>query len=244
LTSGYYAACAGLKAQTESLDLLSNNLANINTSGYRAQQASFRTLLASARTPQLGELNRAVNDFGVLGGSRVNLSAGSLEQTANPLDLAIEGGAFFAVETKAGVHYTRNGRFQVSANGQLTTAEGDPVLGEKGAIVVPSGAVAISSDGTVSVGGAVVAKLRLVEFSPGAPLTSAGGAQYDAPADSVTPASRSYVRQGFVESSNVNPIAATVGLIGLQRHAEMLQRALSVFYSEFNRIAASDLPRI
>jgi flagellar basal-body rod protein FlgF len=244
LNSGYYAACAGLKAQTESLDLLSNNLANINTTGYRGQQATFRAMLVSASRVHSGELNRAINDFGVLEGSRVNLAAGSLEETANPLDVAIEGNAFFAAQTKAGVLYTRNGRFQVSASGQLVTAEGDPVLGEKGPVLVPSGSVAISSDGTLSVAGAVVGKLRLVEFAPGASLTSAGTGYYAAPSDSALAKTSSYVRQGFLESSNVNPVAATVGLIGLQRHAEMLQRALSVFHSEFNRIAASDLPRI
>ena len=244
MNSGYYAACAGLKAQTESLDLLSNNLANINTTGYRGQQATFRAMLVSASRSHPGELNRAINDFGVLEGSRVNLTTGSLEQTANPLDVAIEGSAFFAAQTKAGVLYTRNGRFQVSANGQLITAEGDPVLGEKGPMVVPSGLATIGSDGTLSIGGAVVGKLRLVEFAPGTALTSAGLGYYDAPSGSVLPRSGSYVRQGFLESSNVNPVTATIGLIGLQRHAEMLQRALSVFHTEFNRIAASDLPRI
>jgi flagellar basal-body rod protein FlgF len=242
LDSGYYAACAGLKAQTESLDLLSNNLANINTSGYRAQQSTFRSLLASARSA--GELNRAINEFGVLESSRINLSPGNLEQTSNPLDLAIEGRAFFAAQTKAGVLYTRNGRFQISGKGEVVTAEGDPVLGEKGPIVVPSGPVQISADGTISVAGGVVGKLRLVDFAPGAALTSAGSGYYAAPSNSIKTGTGSYVRQGFIESSNVDPIAATVGLIGLQRHAEMLQRALSLFHSEFNRIAAADLPRI
>ena len=166
MDSGYYAACAGLRAQTQALEVAAHNLANINTTGYREQQGLFRSLLAGANGQQLSPLNRAINDFGVLGGSRVDLSPGSLERTGNPFDLGIEGKGFFVVQTSRGTLYTRNGNFRVSAKGQLVTTEGDQVMGEQGPISVPSGPVAISPDGTLSLNGAIAGKLRLVEFSP------------------------------------------------------------------------------
>ncbi len=243
MDSGYYAACAGLRAQTQALELAAQNLANINTTGYRAQQALFRSLLANASGSRLNLLNRAINDFGVLGGSRVDLNPGSLERTGNPLDLGIEGKGFFVIQTERGTLYTRNGNFHVSAKGQLVTAEGDPVMGEQGPISVPSGAVAISSDGTLSLNGAVAGKLRLVEFPSTSDLMSEGNSYYSAAAATKASAD-TYVRQGMIEGSNVSPVMGFVGLIEVQRQAEMLQRALTTFHTEFNRIATAELPRV
>ena len=94
MDSGLYAACAGLRARTQALDLVANNLANINTSGYRGQEASFRSLLMGARGGPANPLNRAINDFNVLGGSQLDLHPGSMETTGNPLDVALEGDGF------------------------------------------------------------------------------------------------------------------------------------------------------
>jgi flagellar basal body rod protein FlgG len=113
-----------------------------------------------------------------------------------------------------------------------------------GAITVPNGPVSVSSDGTVSVNGAVLAKLRLAEFAQPADLAAAGESYYSAAPAAAKPAVGSSVRQGMIESSNVSPVAAMVGLITAERQAEMMQRAMSAFYSEFNRIAADELPRI
>ena len=247
MASGYYAACAGLKARTQALEMVANNLANLNTTGYLAHDASFRSLLAGDAANSVNPLNRAINDFGVLSGSRVDLKAGNLETTGNVLDLAIEGNGFFAVQpqTPGEVYYTRNGNFRVSSAGQLITSEGDPVLGEQGPISVPSGQVAIGADGTLSVDGAVAGKLRLAAFAPGASLTAVGHSYYAAgQAVLSAPEPETAVRQGMLESSNVNAVATSISLIAVQRQAEMLQRALSTFYSEFNHIAATDLPRV
>jgi len=244
LNSGFYAACAGLQAQTQALETVANNVANINTTGYRAQQPLFRSLLAVSGPETADPLNHAINDFNVLGGSETDLSGGTLERTGNALDLGIEGGGFFAVQTRRGILYTRNGNFQVSASGQLTTQAGDPVLGGQGPVLLPSGPVSISADGTISSNGAVAGKLRLVEFAPGQTPEAVGQSYYAAPDRAVQPAVASYVRQGMVESSNVNPVAAVVEMIAIQRRAEMLERAMSVFQSDFNHIAASDLPKV
>ena len=149
MDSGYYAACAGLRAQTQALEVVANNLANINTGGYRGQQPTFHSLLVNASGAAANPLNRAINNFNVLGGTRLDLSQGNLDRTGNSLDLAIEGSGFFAVQTPAGTLYTRKGNFQVSPNGQLTTSGGDQVLGTEGPITLPSGTITISPDGTL-----------------------------------------------------------------------------------------------
>lgn len=244
MSSGYYAACAGLRAQTQALELVASDVANISTTGYRGQQPMFGSLLASANGELPNPLNHAINDFGVLAGSRTDLSSGTLEKTGNPLDLAIEGNGFFAVQTRAGTLYTRNGNFQISITGQLTTSAGDPVLGEQGPITMPSGSASISSDGTISTNGAVAGKLRIVEFLPGVSPLAVGNSYYSAPAKQLRPAADSSVRESMLEGSNVNSVQSVVALIAVQRHAEMLERAMTTFESNLDHIAANDLPKI
>ena len=244
MDSGYYAACAGLKTQTQALDVLANNLANASTVGYRSQEPIFHSLLAGANGG-MGTLNRAINDFNLLGSGGLDLTAGNLEQTGNSLDLALEGSGFFVIKSRAGTVYTRNGNFHASAQNQLTTSEGDLVLNEQGLpITLPGGTISISTDGTISVDGAVAGKVRVAEFDPDTAFEPAGTSYYAAPESAAHAATRTYVRQGMLESSNVNPIAAVVALVTVQRHAEMMGRALSSFYSEFNRIATDELPRV
>src|SRR5579862_6394950 len=107
MDSGYYAACAGLAAQTQALELVAHNLANVGTTGYRGQQMTFRSMLTGSGEVGLNPLNAAVNNFGVLSGGRLDLTSGSLAPTGNPLDVAVAGKGFFAVQTEQGVLYTR-----------------------------------------------------------------------------------------------------------------------------------------
>jgi flagellar basal-body rod protein FlgF len=248
--SGYYAACAGLRAQTQALELIASNVANISTTGYRGQQPIFQSLLASAGHQIADPLNHAINDFGVLEGSRTDLATGNLERTGNSLDLAIEGKGFFAIQVHGETLYTRNGNFQISPTGQLTTGR-DLVLGEPESpkkpglpITLPSGEISISPDGTISASGAVAGKLQIVEFAPGTVPMAAGNSYYSVPAAAVRAAADSNVRQGMLESSNVNSVKAVVDMIAVQRHAEMLERAMTVFASNLDHIAANDLPKL
>jgi len=244
MDSGYYAACAGLRARAQALDQMAGNLANAQTSGYRSERTVFQSLLAAQTPSSLPPLNQALNEFGVLGNSVLDLAPGNLENTGSALDLAVEGPGFFAVQAGTGVLYTRNGAFRVSARGQLVTADGNPVLGEQGPLQIPGGSATIGPDGTVSVNGANAGKLRVIEFAPGTSLRAEGSSYYSAPADAGRAGTASSVRQGMLESSNVNAVTAAVALITVQREAEMLQRALSLFNTEFQRIAAQDLPRV
>jgi flagellar basal-body rod protein FlgF len=242
--SGFYAAAAGLRAQSEALEVAAHNLANVNTPGFRGELTTFQSLLAFSRPTIQNALNLATNNFGVLQGTRLNLEGGNLATTGNPLDVGIEGKGFFAVRTDRGTRYTRNGGFQVSSTGLLVTSAGNPVLGDTGPIRIPAGAVAISADGTVSVNGTVAGQIRLVDFPPNTNLIPEGGTLLSAPAGTERPAPEALLRQSTLESSNVNAISAVVGLIGVQREAEMMGRALSLFDTEFNHIAASDLAKV
>ena len=244
MTSGFYAACAGLMARTRALELTAHNLANTRTSGYKAQRETFQSLIAGSADARLSPLNAAVNDFGVLGRSRLDLTQGSFEETGNDLDLALDGQGFFAVQTPAGPRYTRAGQMRLAADGTLTNADGHAVIGENGPVRLPRGKVSFSPEGLISVDGALAARLKVVEFAPGTEIKAEGSMYVSAPEGTERKASGATVRQGWLESSNVDPLGAAVGLITIQRQAETMQRAMTMFHSEFNRIAAEELPRV
>jgi len=242
--SGFYAAFSGLAAKTQELDLLASNLANVSTTGYKGQLPFYQELEASPHAARLGPLNRAINDFGILGGAAIDLSNGSVENTGNDLDVALEGSGFLTAQTQAGVRYTRNGSMKIGVNGDLETQSGDPVLGQQGPIQIPSGKISISADGTISQNGAVVDKLRIADFPPGTQLAAEGNSYYSAPDGSEQPAADPRVRQGAIEASNLNAVEGTVSLIELQRQMELMQNALTIFHNDFNQPAAQTLPII
>lgn len=244
MDSGFYAACTALMARTQALDLVANNLANVSTPGFRSQHEVFRSLLAGSSIFPMSGLNQAVNNYSVLGDSHLDLAQGNLEKTGNDLDLAIQGSGFFVVRTAAGQVYTRNGNFHVSPKGQLVTSQGDPVMGDTGPIDIVGSPVSISPDGTISVNGAVAGQLKVVDFPAGTPLQSVGATYYAAPPKSEVAATSASIQQGSLEASNVNLVASAVELVTVQRYAEFMQRALSMFHSDMNQIAAQDLPRI
>jgi len=242
MDSGSYAACAGLLARSQQLDLAAQDLANANSTGYRSQQTTFRSVLA--RKSVSSSWSDSVNAFGVLGDTRVLRRAGNLEATGNPLDMGIEGNGFFAVETPHGMQYTRSGQFRLAGDRALVTREGYPVTGAQGPIHLPEGALSISSDGTLSVDGALAGKIRVVEFPATSTLRAEGGSYYTAPPNAEQPAVSSAVRQGTLEGSNVDPVTSAVQLIDIERTAQMLQNALTTFHSNFDRVAAQDLAKV
>jgi len=244
MNSGYYAAVTGLVAKMDALDVAAANLANVSTAGYKAQKEFYKALVASLNgTVPRSSLNRAINDYGVLGGATVSLDSGALQKTDNELDLAVEGSGFFAVQTSAGVRYTRNGNFRVNSKGVLTTSSGDPVLGQRGPITLTSGKVSISSDGTISQKGGVLARLKLVDLTANQ-LNPLGNSLYAAPQGAEKPVANPQVRQGMIEASNMDPVNGTVQLIMVQRNAEMLQKALQIFNNDFNKTAAEEIARV
>lgn len=244
MDSGLYAACAGVVARTQALDLAANNLANVNTTGYKAQLPTFQSVLATAGSSAVSSpIARAVNDYGVLGDSRTDMAQGTLEHTGSDFDFALQGDGWFAVQTSQGRLYTRDGSFHVDRNGRLVTAGGLPVLGTQGPVTIPPGKLFVSGDGTLSVDGALTGQLQVVQFAPGTVLTPAGNSSFSVPAGSER-SSAAQVTQGALENSNVSPVSAAVDLVTLQRQTDLLQQALTTIHSNFNRIAAQTLPQI
>jgi flagellar basal-body rod protein FlgF len=244
MNSGFYSAFSGLAARMDALDLVANNLANANTVGFKAQHEFYRSFAAWLQPSLTTPINEAVNHYGVLGGAHLDLSASSLEPTGNDTDVALESPGFFTVQTKNGLRYTRAGNFGFNTQRQLVTAQGDLVQGDQGPIQIPAGQLAISPDGTLSVDGTLVAKLKIADFAPNTPLTPEGSTYFTAPQGSAKPAAAANVRQGNLESSNSDPVRSTVALIELQRTAQLMEKALSIFHNEFNRVAATQIPQV
>ncbi len=257
MNSGFYSAYAGFAARMDELEVVANNLANVNTAGFKAERGFYRSFAASltgenppaAMITVSQAVQQAANQFGLLGGTHMDLSQGNLEMTGNDTDVALEGSGFLAVLTKNGVRYTRNGGFRLDKNRNLVTQQGDQVLSQQPSgrpqpIQIPSGTATISPDGSVSVNGALVAKLRVEEFPANTPLKQEGDTYVTAPDGAGKPAVNTTVRQGALETSNSDPIRSTVALIDLQRTAQIMEKALSIFHNEFNKTAALDLPRV
>jgi flagellar basal-body rod protein FlgF/flagellar basal-body rod protein FlgG len=234
-----------LVARTQALDIASTNLSNAQTPGYRAEQEFFRSVLMGPDASD-SQLGRTVNNYGLLGGDRLKLDQGSLDQTGNPLDLAIEGQGFFQVQTPNGLRYTRDGGFHRTPGGQLVTAAGDPVLSATGQpIAIPPGEVSVGADGVVSVAGGVAGTIGVFTFPADALLTPEGANRYLAPAGVKPVISKdAAIHEGAIENANQSVIQGTLNLILVQREAEMMQKALTVFHTEFNKIATEDLPRV
>jgi flagellar basal-body rod protein FlgF len=229
VNNGIYTAYSGMKAQMEALDLLANNLANINTTGFKEQKA-FYTLLNDSQSGTQAPLESAVQSHAVLAEAAFNLANGSLLETGRELDVALAGPGFLTVQTPAGLRYTRNGNLQTNASSQLVTVEGFPVLGERGAITLGPGKVEISEQGEVVVDGRQVDRLKMATFDNSVRLMREGDTLLAAPqgAPESRPADATAVKQGFLEQSNVNPVLSTVRMVEIMRHFEAIQKCMSM----------------
>jgi flagellar basal-body rod protein FlgF len=251
MDSGLYAAYTGLLARTQALDTAANNLANAGTAGFRAQRDYFSGVLAGGidQDPDTAsQVGQSVNGFGVLGGNRLDLGQGEIKATGNPLDLALQGPGFFAIQTSKGVRYTRDGAFSRSPTGVLQTAQGEPVLdANQKPITIPTGSVYVSPDGSISVstadGSMIVGRVAAFDFAENSVLTAEGANRFSA--NGAKPiAANPLVEQGSVEGANEDAIHGTMQLVLVQRQAEMMQKALSVFNNDFDKTASEDLPRV
>ena len=257
MDSGLYAVYTGLAARTQALDTAANNLANAGTSGFRAERDYFRGVLvdgggdnAAAASGSSSQVGSSVNGFGVLGGNTLDMSQGELTATGNPLDLALRGDGFFGVQAAGNkVLYTRNGTFSRSPSGVLQTAQGEPVLDVHGkSLTIPSGTIRIAPDGTLSVatdqGSAIVGQIGVFDFPNKSALHAESGGRLSADDAGQPTAASALMEQGSVEGANQDAVHGTMQLVLVQRQAEMMQKALSVFNNEFDKTAAEELPKV
>jgi flagellar basal-body rod protein FlgF len=230
-------AAAGLRARTETLELLANNLANISTPGFKEDREAYGIFTSGEQA----------SEQPVIQSQRTDFSQGQLIATGNDSDLALSGKGFFQVQSAGEMLLTRNGRIQVSRDGRLTTPDGGEFqfIGEKRIKLDPALPVEVDKDGMVHQAGAPSAQLRVVDLPAGAQPARKDGVYFRldaADATAVRP-SEAQVAQGRIEASNCSTSESSIKLIAVLRQFEMLQRAVQIG-GEMGRKAVEEVARV
>ena len=248
---------SGALAQQRKVETIANNVANINTPGYKRDKIIFKEYLTAldkgveSNLPQkewspgdFYHTHGAENSQVRVAGTYTDFTTGQLLPTGNVFDLGLKGKGFFEVLTKNGIRYTRTGKFSVSPEGRLVTQGGDPVLGRPDAvdagnlgepsqrvIVIPSGKFSVNREGEIFDNGRKVSRLSIVEFRDIHALKKEGNAYYANGNDGNILRTRggSEVYQGFLEGSNVNAVTEMSDLIKAHRHFESIQNAIKAY---------------
>jgi flagellar basal body rod protein FlgG len=205
-------------------EVTANNLANVSTDGFKAERV-FASLL----------------DGGPVIGTHTDRRDGTIRQTGQTTDLAIDGDGFFVVNTAGGERLTRGGSLQIDPAGFLSDQDGNRLLGNKGAIQVGDGKLTVDKQGTVAVNGQNVDQLRVETTPPGAALLHEGGTRFvpGATRIAVAPDQRN-VRQGFVEESNADSLGGLVDMISVQRAYAAVEKTIGVL-DHVREVATSQL---
>ena len=237
------AAASGMRSRMESLTILANNLANATTSGYKSDKEFYGLYSSSEAENPSG----AVSTLPVIERQWTDFAQGTLQATGNPLDVALAGRGFLAVNAPGGTQYTRNGSLQVSKSGELINADGYPLRGEDGLAihVTADKPVDISSDGAVSQGGTAIGKLAIVDFKSSDSLQKIGGSAFQNmdPKNAPIAAANVQLQQGKLEASNVSVSESAMRLVGVMRQFEMLQKAVQLGV-EMNAKAIQEVARV
>jgi flagellar basal-body rod protein FlgG len=245
MTEAVAAIASAMRADAEALRSISQNVANAQTPAYRREvPVAYTTFdaLAGSSAPEEA-LARASGEEAVRLGSSVDVRPGTLQNTGEPLNLAIEGEAFFVIGTAQGDRLTRRGDFRLDAQGHLVTSSGDAVLGANGPIQV-DGTPVISADGVVRVNGNAVDRLRLAAVTSASALQARGDGLYAlSDAEQSVDASGAAVRQGFLETSNVDSVGEMISLMDRMRHFESAQRFVQG-YDSMMRDAINTLGKV
>ena len=251
---GLYSAASGMVSNFRRESIITNNLANVSTIGYK-QDLTAPSDFANLLMVQQGGPNGsppnsqgAVGPMGTgteLGEIRLDLSQGDIAETGNPLDLAISGPGYFAVQTPNGTYYTRDGEFFRDALGRLARSDGGLLLGDNGPIQVGEGNIVIDGDGTVTVDGQVAGRIRLADFGPQEQMLKIGN-NYLVPANPnarVVAAQSAAINQGFLEHSNVDMTRETVEMLSAMRSYEASQRMIQLQDQTLDR-AVNDVAKV
>lgn len=234
------------------MDVIANNVANANTNGFKADHSLFEEYLNSnAREDNFIGADRRVSYVQDRGTFR-DVGPGPMEMTKNPLDLAITGDAYFAVQVNGGERYTRDGKFSLNSTGQLVTSDGNLVLGTGGPITFQptDHDINIAPDGTITVlegtarTDSIRGKIKMVSFDDPAKLTKLGANLYDTGRATQQPPTKSTVEQGYVEKSNVNSVIEMTRMVEVMRSytavANLLQQQSDLHKSAIEKLA--DVP--
>ena len=254
---GLYTAGVGMTTQMKRMDVVSNNIANINTTGFKKDTAvtsAFEDVLAK-RTHDIEDKKfppfaRKVGDItygAFIDEVYTDFSQGSLRTTHGTYDLAIAGDGFFVVNTTAAngtetERYTRDGSFTVDANGILVTKDGGRVQGENGSIEIPNGTVVVEANGGVFVDGELIDRIKMTDFEDKTKLRKYGDNYLTKTDDAAEIPFTGTVIQGSLEASNVNSVKEMVDLITVNRTYEANQRIIQAIDTTLQR-SAQDVGR-
>lgn len=237
MNSGIYIAASGSLMQEKRLELATNNLANAGTVGYKRDSVLFESFLA--------ESGAYVVPLGV----KTDFSNGTMKNTGNELDIALEGDGFFSVKTPNGIRYARGGNLKLNKDNILVTQAGYPVLGEAGPVRLPSGAdITISSSGEILIGTGLdivpVGTLKIVDFPKPYHLEKEGEGLFMATGkEKAKKAKDVLIKQGFIEVANINSLKEMITLIDIQRSYESYQKVIQSIDS-INEKAVNDIARV
>ena len=231
MIKGIQSAEAAMRPKLARMEVIANNLANVNTTGFKRDRLFVQMLNDSVagKADSGGDLDEVRVKEGV------DFSEGSLRETGNPLDVALQGQGFFAVDTPGGIRFTRSGSFRLSSDGTLVNADGYQVQGTGGAITFPDmqklqqGTVNISETGEVMIDREMVGKLRIVDFADTSALRKESASLFcAAPGTLMTEGTESStaVKQGFLEESNVDGVEEMIAMTELQRSFDTDQKVL------------------
>jgi flagellar basal-body rod protein FlgG len=237
---GLYTSASAMLAGVMQTDVVTNNIANVNTAGYKKDLAvskEFREMLIyRINDPNVSKFlpmppfPPGMIPIGYLGtGAMVDniytsQEQGSVRNTGNPFDLAIMGEGFFTVDTSGGLRYTRNGSFALNANRELVTITGDRVLGENGPVILEGKKINVDEAGGIYSDGVFVDRLRMATFADLNVLEKQGDSYYKPSQTADELPMKGIVQQGFIEGANVNTVKEMVNLINVFRTYEANQK--------------------
>lgn len=238
---GIYTATSGMLAESMRMDVSSNNLANVDTAGFQKQTAHVYPFPERPIARVYQGQHRVLGLLGTgafVDGSVTSFAPGTVRTTHNPLDVAIVGAGFFAIQTPEGTRYTRDGRFTVNASGLLATLDGNLVRGEQGPIYVGDGGeVLFNEQGEITVNGELVNKLLIVEFNDRNGLLRRGSNLFEALPTAGEPFRyRATIVPGALELANVNVVTEMVNLITIQRAYEANQKVVQSYDETLGKI--------
>lgn len=211
------------------LDVIANNMANVSTTGFKGRSSRFQEyLMPVASADSFSGPDKRLS-YVIDQGTTLDLSQGPIEQTGNPLDVAVKGDAFIAVRAPGGERYTRNGALSIDSRGQLVTSDGYPVAGEGGPITVnpQETGLAVGTDGTVSTNLGIRGRIKLVTFANPGALTNEGANLYSSTAPGRPAGVDGRLEVGALERSNVSPVLEMTRLMDVNRSYTMIASVIS-----------------
>jgi flagellar basal-body rod protein FlgF len=224
MLSKLYVGLSAQLAYQRRLDTVANNISNLSTTGYRAEEVSFASIVSHASADPVS--------FASKGDSYISRRQGEIVRTGNPLDVAVTGDAWLGIETPAGRVMTRDGRLTMTPTGELRTVNGHRILDAGGTAIQVNptgGPISIARDGTITQGGQQVGAIGLFQIPPDAKLTrfENSGVIPDKPAVAQLDFNAAGVMQGFTERSNVNPVKEMTRMIELQRSFDAVSTTMN-----------------